>query len=240
MSDWENESNEEEEKNEVETKEEVKNIKHDFEDESESITVTKQKPVGTIKQKNKPIDYEKKYNERNKDNIEIQNEIEEAVKNIKDPELQVKKRLEYQHLVQGENFLGESKSKIKKTEEKEINLETEKDFIKLAQSSAAKINSANKLPSFTLSYLKNSIELLGPTLESEQLKDLTDAINIIFNKKIKEERGSKNKKNKKPQIKAGKMMEKIEKSGLYEEYKDDDNQGGNEEKEEEYNEDDFM
>ena len=52
------------------------------------------------------IDYEKKYNEKNKDLIESQKEIANAVAGIKDEEEKVKKTLELTRLKQAEKFLA--------------------------------------------------------------------------------------------------------------------------------------
>ena len=53
----------------------------------------------------------------------------------------------------------------------------------LAQLNASKIKKAKPLPMFTLSYLKNIIELLGETLDMNQVKDIEKIINSVFNKK---------------------------------------------------------
>ena len=238
MDDWEEEAEKDEQqeqkKEEEKPKEATKNSKK-FDDESEEIPVVKEVVQGTVKPKEKPIDYEKKYQEKKKDDIAYQKEIEESTKNIKDPELRLKKKLELQNLKQAEKFLGVEKPK----NEENITLNVEKDFIALAQKNAAKINEANKLPMFTLSYLKNSIELLGNTLDSDQLNDLIKSTTVIFNKKLKEEGVGNKKKNAKTQIKAGKMYDRNEKKGLYQAYGGDDDH--HEEEDEDYLDDeDFM
>ena len=238
MDDWEEEAEKDEQqeqkKEEEKPKDPAKNSKK-FDDESEEIPVVKEVVQGTVKPKEKPIDYEKKYQEKKKDDIAYQKEIEESTKNIKDPELRLKKKLELQNLKQAEKFLGVEKPK----NEENITLNVEKDFIALAQKNAAKINEANKLPMFTLSYLKNSIELLGNTLDSDQLNDLIKSTTVIFNKKLKEEGVGNKKKNAKTQIKAGKMYDRNEKKGLYQAYGGDDDH--HEEEDEDYLDDeDFM
>ena len=239
MDDWEEEAEKDEQqeqkKEEEKPKEATKNSKK-FDDESEEIPVVKEVVQGTVKPKEKPIDYEKKYQEKKKDDIAYQKEIEESTKNIKDPELRLKKQLELQQLKQAEKFLGEDKKQ--KNIDINISLNVEKDFIELAQKSAAKINEANKLPMFTLSYLKNSIELLGPNLDSDMLNDLIKSITVIFNKKLKDEGVGNKKKNAKTQIKAGKMFDRNEKKGLYQAYGGDEDL--QEEEEEDYNDEDFM
>ena len=234
MSDWEAEADEEEQKKEEEKSKTPPKAEKRFDNESEEITEVKVEKVGTIKPKEKPVDYEKKYQEKKKDDIAYQKEIEESTKNIKDPELRLKKQLELQQLKQAEKFLGENKKQ--KEDDTNISLNVEKDFIALAQKNAAKINEANKLPMFTLSYLKNSIELLGPNLDSDMLNDLIKTITVIFNKKLKEEGVGNKKKNTKTNIKSGKINDRNEKKGLYQAYGDE----LPEEEEDEYNDDDFM
>lgn len=262
MSDWEQEFEEEEKKEKIEKenkekeskeeknkkekedknkKEEKKEIQNSYADESEEITVTKTVDKGPIRKKEKPVDYEKKYQEKKKDDIKFEKEIEESVKNIKDPELRLKKKLELMELKRGEKFLEgnnkkENKKESKKEEDTNIELNVEKDFIQLAQKNAAKINSANKLPLYTLSYLKNSVELLGPSLSTEMLRGLMDSISVIYNMKLKAD-GNKKKTNKNPSIKMGKSITRDEKKGLYRAYGGEEQE---EEEEEEYNDDDFM
>ncbi len=77
-----------------EEKDKNKNILSKFNDESEEIIVTQKVKQETIRQKDKPIDYEKKYQERKKTDIDLEKEIEESVKYIQDPELRLKKKLE--------------------------------------------------------------------------------------------------------------------------------------------------
>ena len=84
----------EDERDEMEINEEKdknKNILSKFNDESEEIIVTQKVKQETIRQKDKPIDYEKKYQERKKADIDLEKEIEESVKYIQDPELRLKK-----------------------------------------------------------------------------------------------------------------------------------------------------
>ena len=77
-----------------EEKDKNKNILSKFNNESEEIIVTQKVKQETIRQKDKPIDYEKKYQERKKADIDLEKEIEESVKYIQDPELRLKKKLE--------------------------------------------------------------------------------------------------------------------------------------------------
>jgi hypothetical protein len=195
MSDWENELEDIESKEKEEKK---PNLKSKFDDESEEITVTKEVQKETIKQKDKPIDYEKKYNERKKEDIAIQKEIEESVKNIADPELRLKKKLELMQLKQAEKFIGnntEEKKDLKEEIDLNFNLKVENDYIKLAQKSSAKINDAGKNANCTLEFLKCSLENLLPTLDEDTIEELIKSIKIISTKKTKE-KGGKNKKGK--------------------------------------------
>ena len=175
------------------------------------------------------IDYEKKYNEKNKDLIESQKEIAKAVAGIKDEEEKVKKTLELTRLKQAEKFLG------KEQQNNNISLSLEKDFIELAQQNAARINDAQRPSQFTFSYLKNSIELLAPSLDSDRINDLIKAITVVFNKKLKEEGTGSKSKSKKPNINTGKAIDRNDKKGIIQEY------GGRDDyEEEEYEDDDFM
>ena len=221
MSDWENELEDIESKEKEEKK---PNLKSKFDDESEEITVTKEVQKETIKQKDKPIDYEKKYNERKKEDIAVQKEIEESVKNIADPELRLKKKLELMQLKQAEKFIGnntEEKKDLKEEIDLNFNLKVENDYIKLAQKSSAKINDAGKNANCTLEFLKCSLENLLPTLDEDTIEELIKSIKIISTKKTKE-KGGKNKKGKpepkketKPEPKKDKFEER---KALYKQY----------------------
>ena len=197
MSDWENELDDIESKEKEEKK---PKLKSKFDDESEEITVTKEVQKETIKQKDKPIDYEKKYNERKKEDIAIQKEIEESVKNIADPELRLKKKLELMQLKQAEKFMGTSEEIKDSKEEINLNfdLKVENDYIKLAQKSSAKINDAGKNSNCTLEFLKCSLENLLPTLNQDTIEELINTINFINTKKSKEKGEKKNKGNPEP------------------------------------------
>ena len=228
MSDWENELDDMESKEKEEKK---PKLASKFDDESEEITVTKEVQKETIKQKDKPIDYEKKYNERKKEDIAIQKEIEESVKNIVDPELRLKKKLELMQLKQAEKFIGNTEEIKDSKEEINLNfdLKVENDYIKLAQKSSAKINDAGKNSNFTLEFLKCSLENLLPTLDEDTIEELIKSIKIISTKKSKE-KGGKNKKGKaepKKEIKPEPKKDKFEeRKALYKQYEE----GGEESK----------
>ena len=206
MSDWEEEL-EKEEKGEVEEKKE----KTGYEDESEDIIKPKIEPKKQQLPKEPLVDYEKKYLERHKDDIEIQKEIEKATEGINDKDLKLKMKLELENIKRAEKFLGKEENKGNQF------LNVEKDYINLAQKNAAKINSVKKPLQYTFSYLKQTIDSLLPNLQSEQINELIKVINIIFNKKLKDE-GFGKKKDKKPSIVSNKRIDRNDKKGVYDEY----------------------
>ncbi len=229
-----------------EEKEQNKNVLSNFNDESEEIIVTQKVKQETIRQKDKPIDYEKKYQERKKADIDLEKEIEESVKYIQDPELRLKKKLELLELRRAEKFLGGDEDK---KEKKEINLDiplkVEKDYIDLATRSAAKINDVGKGAKFTLEFLKGSIEELLPTLDEDSMENFIKTIKIVSTKKTKEKgtKGGKKKNQKedpKKEIKVAPKSDKFEeRKGLYKQYGDGDIQGPP--ADDDYNDDgDFM
>ena len=128
MADWEDELDEEE-KNEQKEEE-----KKDIDEESEEIIKKKVEYKPPAKEAQNEIDYEKKYNEKNKDLIESQKEIAKAVAGIKDEEEKVKKTLELTRLKQAEKFLG------KEQQNNNISLSLEKDFIELARTAKCSTN----------------------------------------------------------------------------------------------------
>ena len=217
-----------------------------FGDESEVIKVKKQEKQETIREKDKPIDYEKKYQERKKADMDLEKEIEESVKNIQDPELRLKKKLELMELRRAEKFLGDEEDKNEKKEQKEIDLnfplKVEKDYIDLATKSAAKINDLGKGNKFTLEFLKGSIEELLPVLDEDSMEELIKSIKIISAKKSKDKGGKKknNKNEPKKEEKVEKQPDKFEeRKALYKQYGDGDPQGPP--AEDDYNDDgDFM
>ena len=223
MSDWEEEL-EKEEKGIVEEKKE----KTGYEDESEDIIKPKIEPKKQQLPKEPLVDYEKKYLERHKDDIEIQKEIEKATEGINDKDLKLKMKLELENIKRAEKFLGKDENKGNQF------LNVEKDYISLAQKNAAKINSVKKPLQYTFSFLKQTIDSLLPNLESEQINELIKVINIIFNKKLKDE-GFGKKKDKKPSIVSNKRIERNDRRGLYDEFI-----GRNDYDEEEEFEDDEM
>ena len=100
-----------------------------------------------------------------------------------------------------------------KKDDKNTDLKIEKDYVELAKKNATKIKDAKPLPIFTLAYLQNIIELLGPTLEINQINELLKTSNSIFNKRLNE--GEKKKVSTKANIKVGKINDRNDKIGEY-------------------------
>ena len=243
MADWEDEDLEINE-----NKEEAKKIVfNEFDDESEVIPVEKKEKVETVPQKEKETDeYEKKYQARKKKDIAVMKEIEESVKNIEDPELRLKKKLELMRLKQVEKFMGEDNEQDKDQKLEEINLDfelkTEKDYINLAQKSAAKINQANKSNANVYEFIKANMELLLPTLSEELIENVKNAVIFLKNKKDKKgDKKQKGKEKEKEKEIAPKSDKFEERKALYKQYGDGDIGANKPDGEDDYNDDgDFM
>ena len=243
MADWEDEDLEANDNNE----EDKKMVFNEFDDESEVIPVEKKEKVETAPQKEKETDeYEKKYQARKKKDIAIMKEIEESVKNIEDPELRLKKKLELMRLKQVEKFMGEDNEDDKDQKLEEINLDfdlkTEKDYINLAQKSAAKINQTNKSSTNVYEFMKASMELLLPTLSEDLIENVKNAVIFLKNKKDKKgDKKQKGKEKEKEKEIAPKSDKFEERKALYKQYGDGDIGPNKPEGEDDYNDDgDFM
>ena len=243
MSDWENEDLQVDENKEE--KKENKNIFNEFDDESEVIPVeVKEKREQTIQKKENEVDYEKKYQERKKKDIAMMKEIEESVKNIKDEELRKKKMLELLDLKRAEKFIGEDNDQdVKDIKEEEVdlsfNLKTEKDYINLAQKSVVKINKASKSNKNAYDFIKNTIELLLPTLNEDHIQNITNAIKFLKNKVDKKDKNKKDKAEEKTVVPKSDRFE--ERKALYKQYGDGDISENKPAAEDDYNDDgDFM
>ncbi len=243
MADWEDEDLEVNENKE----EEKKIVFNEFDDESEVIPVEKKEKVETAPQKEKETDeYEKKYQARKKKDIAVMKEIEESVKNIEDPELRLKKKLELMRLKQVEKFMGEDSEQDKDQKLEEINLDfelkTEKDYINLAQKSAAKINQANKSNANVYEFIKANMELLLPTLSEDLIENVKNAVIFLKNKKDKKgDKKQKGKEKEKEKEIAPKSDKFEERKALYKQYGDGDIGANKPEGEDDYNDDgDFM
>ena len=245
MADW-----EDEDVNQEENKEQQNQVNfNDFDDESEVIPEEKKQNVETINKREKDeINYEKKYQERKKKDIAIMKEIEESVKNIQEPELRLKKKLELMELKRVEKFIGTDNDNDQKQDQKDVQevdldfeLKTEKDYINLAQKSAVKINQANKSNESVYEFLKASIEILLPTLDSDTIEKVKTA--MIFLKNKKEKKGEKKKKGNEEEKKevVPKSDRYEERKALYKQYGDGDISQQKPEGEDDYNDDgDFM
>jgi len=243
MAEWEDEDIEQEE-----NKEEQKQVVfNEFDDESEVIPEEKKQITKTINPKDKnEVDYEKKYQARKKKDIAIMKEIEESVKNIQDPELRLKKKIELMELKQVEKFIGGDNDQDKEQKEVEevdldFALKTEKDYINLAQKSAVKINQANKSNESVYEFIKASVELLLPSLDGDSINNIKNA--IIFLKNKKEKKGEKKKKGKEEEKKevVPKSDRFEERKALYKQYGDGDISQQKPAGEDDYNDDgDFM
>ena len=241
MSDWENEDLEAEENKEE--KKETKNMFNEFDDESEVIPVEVKEKQEQNQKKENEIDYEKKYQERKKKDIAMMQEIEESVKNIKDDELRLKKKIELKQLKQAEKFINEDNDQDKNVKEEQIDLsfdlKTEKDYIKLAQKSVVKINKASKSNKNAYDFILNTIEILLPTLSEDHMQNVTNAIKFLKNKVEKKDKNKKEKVVEKPVVTKSDRFE--ERKALYKQYGDGDISQNKPDAEDDYNDDgDFM
>lgn len=241
MSDWENEDLDQEDNNNQQNK----IVFNEFDDESEVIPEEQKKQkIETKKPKEETIDYEKKYQMRKKKDIAIMKEIEESIKNIEDPELRLQKKLELMNLKQVEKFMGEDGEPENSQKMEEIDLDfelkTEKDYIKLAQKSAAKINQANNSKSNCYEFIKGSMELLLPSLSEDLIENVKNA--LIFLKNKKDKMGEKKKKGKEEEkVVVPKSDRFEERKALYKQYGDGDISENKPDAEDDYNDDgDFM
>ena len=167
-------------------------------------------------------DWEKEYKE----------EKEKEKKEKKDKKKKKKKKTEEKKDEEDKKVEPEKKKEVKEKEkekvkekkeaekEKKKGLNTEKDYLDFSQENAKKIKDAKPLPIFTLAYLKNIIELLGPSLDSNQINQILNISNKIFNQKLNE--GEKKKVSTKVNIKVGKINERIDKTGDYDEIEEEE------------------
>ena len=177
-------------------------------------------------------DWEKEYNEEKekekkekKDKKKKKKKKTEEKKDEEDKKVEPEKKKEEDKKVEPEKkkeVKEKEKVKEKKEAEKEKKkgLNTEKDYLDFSQENAKKIKDAKPLPIFTLAYLKNIIELLGPSLDSNQINQILNISNKIFNQKLNE--GEKKKVSTKVNIKVGKINERIDKTGDYDEIEDEE------------------
>ena len=177
------------------------------------------------------LEQEKEEKEKKKKEEEKKKKEEEKRKK----EEEDKKRKEEEEKKKKEE---EDKKKKDKSNSNNILLKTQKDFIELAQSNSSKIKKAKPLPIFTLSYLKNIVELLGPTLELNQINDILNLTNKVYNQKLQEDTKIKKKSNK-VNINVGMMNVKNKIEDNLDDY-DDDNEEEEEKEEQDINIDNYQ
>jgi hypothetical protein len=209
-------------------------------EESEDIIKKEFKPK-VVEQKEAIDDYERKWQEKNKDRLEKLKLEDKAFAGLDDKTKQqkmVEKRIidDAHDFIGGDKPTGVSKESAKDTVQ--LPLTTEKDFIDLAVHNVARVKAANKPTKFLFSYLKNTIDLLATSLESEKINTLVKDLNAHYNKKKKEENDKAGKKPKTtaPTILVSKAIDRAEKMGAFEDFgaaQDDYN-------EDDYIEDDFI
>ena len=207
MADWEDENWEEEE-----NKQERKKINfNEFDDESEVIPEEKKpkKENQNQNEKKEEISYEKKWQERNKQDIAMMKEIEESVKNIEDKELRLKKKQELMAMYRAEKFIGaDTEQEKKEVIDLNFDLKTEKDYINLAKKSAAKINQTNKSNKNVFEFIKSSIECLLPSLNEDSIENIKNA--VIFLRNNKDRKGDKKNKGKEEEKKVVPKSDRLE------------------------------
>ena len=172
---------------------------------------------------------------KKKDEEEKRKKEEEEKEKKKKKEEEEKKKKEEEEKKKKEE---EQKKKKDNSNSNNIVLKTQKDFIELAQSNSTKIKKANPLPIFTLSYLKNIVELLGPTLELNQINDILNLTNKVYNQKLQEDQKKKKVSNK-VNINVGMMNVKNKIDYNIDDY-DDDNEEEEEEEEQDNNVDNYI
>lgn len=233
MADW------EEELESVETTPQVEKKITPIVQESEQII----KPKVEFKpQSNEPKenlnDYEKKWQEKNKDLLDRKKREEMALEGLDEKEKQ-KRMIDKRIIDDASDFLAAEKTSSKINVDHIAPLITEKDFIDLAVKNVSRIKEANKPSKFTYTYLKNSLDLLAPTLDGDKLDNLIKDLTFLFNKKRKEDSEKSGKKpaaKVKPSVSAGKGLDRAEKMGAFEDFGVKEDFDG----EDDYYEDDFI
>jgi hypothetical protein len=204
--------------------------------ESESIIKPKQVEQKPQEPKENPNDYEKKWQEKNKDLIERKKKDEITFDGLEEKEKQ-KRLIDKRIIDDASDFMAGEKTVSNNLKEETI-LVNEKDFLDLAVKNVTRIKEANKPSKFTFTYIKHTLDLLTPTLDGDKLDLLIKDLTIAFNKKRKTESEKKPGKagKAKPSVSAGKGLERAEKMGAFEDF------GHNEDAnlDEDYEEDDFI
>ncbi len=209
-------------------------------EESEDIIKKEFKPV--VKETKEALDdYERKWQEKNKDRLE-QLKLEDKAFAGLDDKTKQQKIVEKRIIDDASDFIGIDNQKVvvsKDTAKETVQvLTTEKDFIDLAVHNVGRVKSANKPTKFLFSYLKHTIDLLAPSLESEKINSLVKDLNAYCTKKKKEENDKAGKKPKTsvPSINVSKALDRAEKLGAFEDF----GAAKEEINDEDYIEDDFI
>jgi hypothetical protein len=208
-------------------------------EESEDIIKKEFKPK-VVEIKESPDDYERKWQEKNKDRLEKLKIEDKAFAGLDDKTKQ-QKMVEKRIIDDAHDFIGDKTSGVSKEATKEViqvPLTLEKDFIDLAVQNVGRVKAANKPTKFLFSYLKNTLDLLAPSLESEKINQLVKDLNAHYNKKKKEENDKAGKKPKTsaPSINMSKAVDRAEKMGAFEDF----GAAKDEYAEDDYIEDDFI
>ena len=171
----------------------------DWEEELDDIEEQEAKKKKEEEAKKRKVEEEKKKAEKIKAKKAKEEQKKQEEKNKKEKEKNNEKKKD------------EAKKKEEEDKNKNIVLKIEKDYAELGRRNAEKIKNSKPLPIYTLAYLQNIVELLGPTLDSNQVNQLLNISNKIFNNKLNE--GEKKKVSTKANLKVGKIMDRNDRTG---------------------------
>ena len=200
----------------------------DWEEELDDIEEQEAKKKKEEEAKKRKVEEEKKKAEKIKAKKAKEEQKKQEEKNKKEKEKNNEKKKD------------EAKKKEEEDKNKNIVLKIEKDYAELGRRNAEKIKNSKSLPIYTLAYLQNIVELLGPTLDSNQVNQLLNISNKIFNNKLNE--GEKKKVSTKANLKVGKIMDRNDRTGEHndDEYQDDEEQEEEEDEGQDFNIDDYI
>ena len=200
----------------------------DWEEELDDIEEQEAKKKKEEEAKKRKVEEEKKKAEKIKAKKAKEEQKKQEEKNKKEKEKNNEKKKD------------EAKKKEAEDKNKNIVLKIEKDYAELGRRNAEKIKNSKSLPIYTLAYLQNIVELLGPTLDSNQVNQLLNISNKIFNNKLNE--GEKKKVSTKANLKVGKIMDRNDRTGEHndDEYQDDEEQEEEEDEGQDFNIDDYI
>jgi hypothetical protein len=181
-----------------------------FEDEKEEIERKKQEPKVEKPKEDDITDYEFKWKQKHKDAIEDLKELEKAVQGL-DEKKKAEILEERRRMMDLEDFSNEKVDKKKITKNQKL-LETESDFIKLADKVSARLNSNPKtFLKYQATFLKETLDHLGSMLDLKTVNDMIKELTKTFNQKRTKESGKKpsQKTKQKPKIVAGKGVDTV-------------------------------